>query len=115
MRTASILKRLTHLVRKMRDWFAKLFMPCTRKTKLSGVRVELTDKGWIIGGILYEDYFAIAIAPVECQLILARAIRKRAQRQKNSAAKRHILQEAKAIEKSAKADAECEMKWRARG
>lgn len=81
---------------------------------MSGVRVELTDEGWLIGDTLWDFDFAIAIAPVECQLILARALKKRAQRQKDIAIKRKILQDVKELEKSAKADAECEVKWGAR-
>jgi hypothetical protein len=76
--------------------------------------VKFTAEGWLIGDELWDADFARAIAPVEYQRILSRSLKRRARRQKDIAVKMHIHGKAKALEDSAAADADCEIKWGAR-
>jgi hypothetical protein len=91
-----------------------LKQPSTKNEKSNGVLVRHTRDGWLIKGILWDSQFARAVAPVEYQLLMSKRLRRIAKRNQNRDEKIRIAYEALLLERSAKRDAECEIKWGAR-
>jgi len=82
--------------------------------KLNGASVSFTDEGWIVNGVICDSYLVIAIAPVEYQRLSAKLLFKRAKNTNDDMIRWSLIKKGLKLREEAMADAECEVKWKAR-
>jgi hypothetical protein len=77
-------------------------------------QLELKKNYWVLNGEIWSEDFVKAICPVEYQRLRADNIRESADRCEYEIVRKKFQELAERYDASAKADEQCEVKWKAR-